>query len=58
MLFQGKVDHVEGQRKHYKRINLERLPFGRDPTFATSSQPKRVQEVKERRDHLHLPIMH
>jgi hypothetical protein len=36
------------------RSDLERPPFGRELT----NLPKNVQTIKERSDHLHLPIMH
>jgi hypothetical protein len=44
-----------------KGSNLEHLPFGRDLTdliLATSSQPERIQVIKERSDQAHLLIMH
>jgi hypothetical protein len=45
-----------------KKSNLECPPFGReqhpiDPILAHSIQPDRVQEIEEKGDHLHPPIM-
>jgi hypothetical protein len=50
-----------GNKRIVKRSDLKHPSFEGDPInfiLTTSSQPERVQKIKERGNQLYLPIMH